>query len=74
MAFFDAAAVGRTVFYEDLGELLGTQGLPGVLERVDALVKEHRPAIIVIDSFKALHPYATDEGAFRRFLHSLAGL
>jgi circadian clock protein KaiC len=27
----------------------------------------------VIDSFKALTPYATDQGALRRFLHSLAG-
>jgi circadian clock protein KaiC len=74
LAFFDAGAVGRAVFYEDLGERLGTQGLPSVLERIDALVKEHRPAIIVVDSFKALHPYAADEGEFRRFLHSLAGL
>ena len=73
MAFFDAAAVGRAVSYEDLGTLLGTEGLTGVLERVDTLLKEHRPAIIVIDSFKALNPYATDQGAFRRFLHSLAG-
>jgi circadian clock protein KaiC len=74
MAFFDTAAVGRAVFYEDLGELLGTQGLDGVLERIDALIKRHRPAIMAIDSFKALHPYADDEGTFRRFLHSLAGL
>jgi circadian clock protein KaiC len=73
MAFFDAGAVGRAVFYDDLGELLGTQGLPGVLERIDGLVKKHRPAIIVIDSFKALHPYAADQGEFRRFLHSLSG-
>jgi circadian clock protein KaiC len=27
----------------------------------------------VVDSFKALTPYATDQGGFRRFLHSLAG-
>ena len=74
LAFFDAGAVGRAVFYEDLGERLGSQGLPSVLERIDALVKEHRPAIIVLDSFKALHQYAADEGEFRRFLHSLAGL
>jgi circadian clock protein KaiC len=31
MAFFDPAAVGKAVFYEDVGELLGTQGLTGVL-------------------------------------------
>jgi circadian clock protein KaiC len=74
LAFFDPAAVGPAVGYEDVGGLLGTRGLPGVLERVDALLKQHRPAIIVIDSFKALTPYATDQAAFRRFLHSLAGL
>jgi circadian clock protein KaiC len=73
MAFFDARAVGRSVFYEDLGELLGGQGLTGVMERIDTLIKQHRPAIIAIDSFKALRFYATDEGQFRRFLHSLAG-
>ena len=73
MAFFDAGAVGRAVFYEDVGGLLGAHGLTAVLERVDALLKELRPAIIVIDSFKALTPYATDQGGFRRFLHSLAG-
>jgi circadian clock protein KaiC len=73
LAFFDARAVGRAVFYEDVGGLVGTEGLTAVLERVDALLKERRPAIIVIDSFKALNPYATDQGTFRRFLHSLAG-
>jgi len=56
MAFFDARAVGRAVHYEDVGGLLGEDGLTAVLERVDALLKGHRPAIIVIDSFKALTP------------------
>jgi circadian clock protein KaiC len=73
MAFFDPAAVGRAVFYEDVGELLGTLGLSGVLERIDALVKEHRPGMLVVDSFKALSFYAADQGEFRRFLHSLSG-
>jgi circadian clock protein KaiC len=73
LAFFDVEAVGRTVLYEDLGELLGAQGLQGVLDRVDRLVKEQLPGILVIDSFKALHPYAADDGEFRRFLHILSG-
>jgi circadian clock protein KaiC len=73
LAFFDTGAVGRAVHYEDVGGLLGAEGLTAVVERVDALLKERRPAILVIDSFKALTPYATDEGAFRRFLHGLAG-
>ena len=41
MAFSDPQAVGRAVFYEDVGERPGTQGLSGVLQRIDALVKEH---------------------------------
>ena len=31
------------------------------------------PGMIVIDSFKALHPYAQRDEDFRRFLHELAG-
>lgn len=73
LTFFDAKAIGRAVFYADLGEPLSTEGLRGVLERIDQLVKEYRPAILVLDSFKALHPYAEDPGEFRRFLHRLAG-
>ena len=73
LSFFDPAAVGASVFYDDLGIVLSDKGLPGVLERVRDLIRGHRPLIIVIDSFKALQPYATDAGEFRRFLHDLAG-
>lgn len=74
LSFFDPAAVGTTVFYDDLGIVLGDKGLPGVLERVRDLIREHRPSIMVIDSFKALRPYAPQAGEFRRFLHDLAGM
>jgi circadian clock protein KaiC len=74
LSFFDPAAVGASVFYDDLGIVLSDNGLSGVLERVRELIREHRPLIIVIDSFKALQPYAPDAGEFRRFLHDLAGI
>ena len=73
LEFFDPAAIGRSVAYDDLGDALHREGLAGVLQRVDALVKEHRPGIIVVDSFKALKAFAADEAEFRRFLHDLAG-
>ena len=72
-SFFDASQVGRSVFYDDLGDAVHHDGLPAVLERLDALIKQHRPGILVIDSFKALRTFATDEADFRRFLHDLAG-
>ena len=73
LEFFDAAQIGRSVFYDDLGDAVHDGGLAGVLERTNALMKEHRPAIVVIDSFKALRSFAADEAEFRRFLHVLAG-
>jgi circadian clock protein KaiC len=71
--FFDAAAVGRSVFYEDLGQAAGRDGLTGVGERVAAVLKDRRPGLIIIDSFKALHALADGDSDFRQFLHQLAG-
>ena len=75
LSFFDRDAIGRSVFYEDLGDVVaGGGGLTAVIERIAALIKEHRPGIIAIDSFKALAAFADDHRAFRRFLHDLAAL
>ena len=73
LTFFDAKAIGKRVLYEDLGDVLSDHGLAGVLTRIDDLIKEHHPGLVAIDSFKALHAFAADQGEFRRFLHDLAG-
>ena len=73
LSFFDPSAVGTRVLYEDLGNPVREGGLPEVLLVVDRLLKEHRPGIVVIDSFKALGAFAATDGDFRRFLHDLAG-
>ena len=72
--FFDRAAVGESVFYEDLGAVVGTGGLAGVTKQIAAVLKERRPGLVVIDSFKALHPFAGSHADFREFLHELAGM
>jgi circadian clock protein KaiC len=72
LEFFAPEEVGRSVFYDDLGAVLNERGPVGVLERVGKLLRERRPSIVVIDSFKALSSYA-DGGEFRTFLHELAG-
>src|SRR5947209_8552697 len=71
--FFDPAAVGRSVFYEDLGQVAARDGLNGVSNHVTAVLKERRPGLIVIDSFKALHVLADGDGEFRQFLYQFAG-
>ena len=73
LGFFGQAAVGRSVFYEDLGGTVSGDGLAGVIQRIAAVLKEHRPGLIVIDSFKALHAFADSPTEFRKFLHELAG-
>jgi circadian clock protein KaiC len=70
--YFVPDAIGTSVFYEDLGDVLDERGLPAFVERLDELIAERNPAIIVIDSFKALHAFAREPGDFRWFLHDLA--
>ena len=74
LSFFDPTAVGRSVLYENLGSVLHEHGLVGILDRVRNLIRERRPGVIVIDSFKALHPYAESSSDFRRVLHDLASM
>jgi circadian clock protein KaiC len=71
--FFDRSAVGRSVFYEDLGSTVNSDGLAGVTKQITAALRERNPGLVVIDSFKALHAFAESASEFRRFLHELAG-
>jgi circadian clock protein KaiC len=75
LTFFDRDAVGRSIFYEDLGAAVSADGgLATVIERIAAMINERRPGILTIDSFKALAAFASDAREFRRFLHDLAAL
>jgi circadian clock protein KaiC len=72
--FFDAQAIGTSVFFDDLGQPLNDGGLDAVLAHVRELTRERQPGVIAIDSFKALSAYAADPQGLRRFLHELAGM
>ena len=74
LAFFDAEAIGTSVFFDDLGQKLNDGGLDNVLAYVRTLITERRPGVIAIDSFKALSVYAANAQAFRHFLHELGGI
>lgn len=70
--FFDQAALrdGR-VIYEDMGPVLGEHGLEGVLTTVDGYLKQLRPSVVMIDSFKGFQAFAADLTDFRRFLYAI---
>jgi circadian clock protein KaiC len=73
LSFFDSDAIGTSIFYDDLGDAVNRDGLGGVVNQLNDLLKEQQPSFVVIDSFKALRSFAADEADFRRFLHELAG-
>lgn len=73
LEFFDLAAIGKSVFYEDLGPVLHRSGLPAALDGIVTALRDRRPGFLVIDSFKALQTYATDPLEFRRFVIELTG-
>ncbi|HEY5987550.1 MAG TPA: ATPase domain-containing protein [Streptosporangiaceae bacterium] len=71
--FFHRAAIGKSIFYEDLGSTVNRNGLAGVTEQVATVLKERRPGLVVIDSFRALQAFARDNAEYRKFLHEMAG-
>lgn len=71
-SFFDPMKIGEAVIYEDLSGTLCSEGLSGFVERICDLVKQHSPALLVIDSFKALHAFSSSTEEFRRAVTQLA--
>src|SRR5262249_60084420 len=48
LEFFDPAAIGTSVFYEDLGAVVHQGGLGGVADQLRRLVRERPPRLLVI--------------------------
>jgi circadian clock protein KaiC len=72
--YFDADKVGEALIYEDLSETLRTEGLHAAVQRIVDLIKEYRPAILVIDSFKGLHSFSSSQTEFRTALSVLTAV
>lgn len=70
--FFDGELFGQRVVFGDSGQVLREHTLTNLAEHILALVEQHRPEVLVIDSFKAIHDQASEAGAFRRFTYDLA--
>lgn len=73
--FDDGKLIGDppSIFYRDIAEAVRARGLEALPETVLALMAEHRPATMVIDSFKALRDLGQPGPEVRRALFDLAG-
>ncbi|MBI4498691.1 MAG: circadian clock protein KaiC [Chloroflexi bacterium] len=70
--FFRQTDFGKQVIYGDLGSVLRREGPDGLLRQLEGLVREHRPSLLVIDSFKVLRESFADPLTFRAFTSDLA--
>jgi circadian clock protein KaiC len=72
LSFFDAKAFDTSIRFVDLGVLLRTSGLEKTLALMMAHLKEVRPAIVVVDSFKVFDDLARSQEERRKFGYELA--
>jgi len=72
--FFDAEKVGSRVVYSDLGELFRRKRVEEVMEALAARIEENKPAMVVVDSFKAIHEMAKDSLEERQLLYDLSSI
>ena len=70
--FYDPEAFGDSVVYRDVGGFLREHPTPELLEEIIRQVEEIQPAILCIDSFKAIRDLMPAQEDFRRFCYDLS--
>lgn len=71
-AFFDEGLIDGTIVFADLGSVLRGKGVEATLNEITARVEREEPAVIVIDSFKAVRDILGDSTSVRTFVYDLA--
>ncbi|MCA9736679.1 MAG: ATPase domain-containing protein [Gemmatimonadota bacterium] len=72
--YYDPQRLLDRVVYEDLGAEIAEFGPSAVVDRVRAAIREIGPAVIIIDSFKAIHDLIDSPAVARRLVSELAGI
>jgi len=72
-SFFDERLIadGKVVF-SDLGSVVRSKGMEAAFSAITSRVESEEPAVVVIDSFKALRDLLDDPAAMRTFVYDLA--
>ena len=71
-SFFEERFVGQEIVLADLGSVLRSKGVDATLTEITSRVEQEEPAIVVIDSFKAIRDILGDSAAVRTLVYDLA--
>jgi circadian clock protein KaiC len=71
-SFFEERLFGNQVVVGDVGSVLRLKGLESTLREITNRVEREEPALLVIDSFKALRELLGDVAAVRVFVYDLS--
>jgi circadian clock protein KaiC len=72
-SFFEESLIAENrVVFADVGSVVRRKGVQDTLTEITARVEHEEPAVVVIDSFKALRDLLGDPSAIRTFVYDLA--
>lgn len=71
-SYFDVGKLGEDIHFIDIGGVIREQGVDEALITINNYIEKHAAAIVVIDSFKALHDLTTSKARARQFGYDLA--
>jgi circadian clock protein KaiC len=71
-SFFDASLLERAIVFADVGSVIRRQGAEATLREISTRVERAEPAVVVVDSFKAVRDILGDAAALRTFVYDLA--
>lgn len=71
-SFFEPSLIESSIVFADLGSVIRGKGAEGTLGEITVRVEREEPAVVVIDSFKAIRDILGDAAALRTFVYDLA--
>jgi circadian clock protein KaiC len=72
-SFFEERFIGKEIVFADLGSVLRTKGVEATLTEITGRVEREEPAVVVIDSFKAIRDIlGHDSASVRTFVYDLS--
>jgi circadian clock protein KaiC len=71
-SFFDESLIERSIVFADLGSVIRRKGAEATLSEITGRVEREEPAVVVIDSFKAVRDILGDAASLRTFVYDLA--